>query len=95
MVPVFVFSFSVQSKKEKSNDSGGCNGKGVGRSREMNEKLRRAVKRSGKSNYWIHDKTGISKGTLGRWKRGLQGLSLSDAELVAKSIRYKLVLEEK
>jgi len=58
----------------------------------INEQLRRAMKRCGKSRYAISKETGIEQSTLSRFANGLSGLSVENVEKVCQSIGAKVTI---
>jgi transcriptional regulator with XRE-family HTH domain len=54
------------------------------------DQLRRAIKRSGKSQAEIARKTGIDQGNLNRFANGNSSMTLDNAAKIAKYLRLKL-----
>ena len=61
----------------------------------MNEQLRDAIERSGKSRYRISLESGVSQAVLSRFVNGHADLTVATAEKLCKAIGAELILKTK
>jgi transcriptional regulator with XRE-family HTH domain len=61
----------------------------------INDQLRRAIARSGKTHYRIAKQSGISASTLSRFISGERELSMATAEKLCDSLGLELILRKR